>query len=165
MAIQVTQSMDSNEVLSGQPISFTLSVFNPVGGTAAFVTGIAPRVSVTSGGPASGNIGRPLLSIPEAPVRVGGGQTQVFTWKECLFMGQQPQAQPNAPAGSTPLTSTIDVYTDTAGTLTSNVSTLYIFPNVGVNGNVAVAKDPGGAFFALNQNSWLAGMMAAPVPL
>lgn len=166
MALQVVQSMDNNEVLSGQPIAFTLTVTNPLGGTACNITGIAPRLTVSSGGPGAYNIGRPLLSIPEAPAFINAGSSLVFTWKECLFVGQQPQAQANTPAGATALSSIVDIFcTDSTGVYTSNTSVLYIYPNVGVNQNTAVAPDPAGAFFAKNQNSWLIALMSAAVPL
>ena len=171
MALQLVLSVDTNQVVSGQPITCTLTVTNPQNGTACNITQIAPRIGVIGAGTAAANIGRPLLNLPEAPFYLGSSSTGptvgVFTWKESLYMTQQPYAQPNAPVWCLSLTMTVDVYTtDSTGVYTANVANLYIFPSVGVNANSAVAPAAGGTTnFSFNNDAWLAGMLSAPVPL
>ena len=167
MALQTVLSVDSNQVVSGQPIRCTLTVVNPSNGTACNVTQLAPRIGVPGAGTASANIGRPLLNIPEAPLYVGAGSTVVFTWTESLFTSQQPQAFSNTPSNALPLTMTVDVYTtDATGVYTPAVVTLDVYPNVGVNTNTSFTLPAvGSALFYDVKASWIAGLLSAPVPL
>ena len=163
MALQVTLGVDTNVPISNQPVTFLLTVVNPVGGTACNLTQIAPRITTTTGGPGAQNIGLPLQAIPGAPAFLGAGTTTIFTWKAALFLGQIPQAQSNTPAGAIPLTALVDIYTtDSTGTYTSPSITIYLFPNVGVNENSAITlpNAPGSMLFFNNADSGLASVLS-----
>jgi hypothetical protein len=167
MALQTVLSVDSNQVVSGQMVRFALTVVNPSNGTACNITQIAPRIGVPGAGTAAGNIGRPLLQIPEAPLYIGAGSSATFTWTEALFTGQLPQAQSNAPANALPLTMTADVFTtDSTGVYTPATVLVDVYPNVMLNANTAFTLPAvGSALFYDNKQSWIAGLLSAPVPL
>jgi len=159
MALSATLGVSSNMALSGQKLDFTLTIANPAGGTAVSITSVAPYVSPSG---AAYNLGRPIISTPEAPFYLAAGSSLVLQWGEAFFCNQVSPAQSNTPTGSFLITCGVLVR-DSSGTQTASPTvTVSVFPALGVNTGTATALPPGGAaYFNANFDSALLSAVRA----
>lgn len=156
MALSATLGVSTNMALSGQKVDFVLTISNPAGGTAVSITSVAPYVSPAG---AAYNLGRPVISTPEAPFYLAAGSSLVLQWGEAFFCNQVSPAQSNTPTGSFLITCGVLVR-DSSGTQTASPTvTVSVFPALGVNTGTATSLPPGGAAFA--SANYDSGLIAA----